>query len=493
MNKFLKVTLIVLLLCLFATIFACCASSAMEQAIKNGDEYTIVCAYDDNSHALTAVQTVKMTNRSENSFTAVKFHLYANQYREDAAHGVVPLVYNAIAYPNGNSFGDITMDCVKVNGNAVAFSIEGEDMDILSVPTVDEWFPDQTLEVELTYTVQPANVKHRLGWTENCVNLGNFFPILCRVENGSYSCTPYYNVGDPFVSDCANFKVTLKVAEDFSVAATGDLTEANAADGFVTYNYTADAVRDFALVLSKNYKKLSQTVDGVTVNYFYFADDDAENSLATAVGALQYYCKNLGNYPYKQLSVCETDFCYGGMEYPCLVMVTSGSSSYQEAIAHEVAHQWFYATVGNDQIENAWMDEGLAEYLTYLYLDDSGVTELSKLVMQNLRTYTTYVDVLQNYYQTVDTTFRSVANFKNDNEYVVMTYVKGSLLFNTLHETMGETKFFKALANYYQQAAFTIATPSQMIDCFSNVGGTEVATIFHNFIEGKEILGKMTD
>ncbi len=493
MKKFVKVWLVALVLCALATSLACCASSPMEKATQNGDDYTIVCAYDENAHALSAVQTVKMTNRSENSFTAVKFHLYANQYREDAVGSVVPATYKGIAYPNGESFGDVTVDCVKVNGNAVAFSVEGEDMDILSVPTTEEWFPNQTLEIELTYTVQLANIRHRLGWTENCVNLGNFFPILCTVENGSYSCTPYYNIGDPFVSDCANYFVSLKISENYVVASTGNLTDANAENGFVTYNYTADAVRDFALVLSKDYKKLSQTVDGVTVNYFYFADDEAETSLATAVGALQYYNKNIGAYPYKQLSVCETDFCYGGMEYPCLVMVTSGSSSYQEAIAHEVAHQWFYATVGNNQIENPWMDEGLAEYLTYLYLDNAGVQELSKFVLQNLRTYTTYVDVLKNYYNTVDTTFRSVADFKNDNEYVVMTYVKGSLLFNTLHETMGEAKFFKALANYYNAASFTVAPPSQMIDCFSRVGGNEIATIFRNFAEGKEILGKVTD
>lgn len=493
MKRFFKFACIALVLCVLVLCFASCSQSPLQKAVQNGDDYKIVCAYDETAHALSAVQTMTLTNRTENTFTSAKFHLYANQYRQDATHSVVPSTYTAIAYPNGQSFGDITIDSAKVNGNAVAFSIEGEDMDILCVPTQAEWFPGDTLQLELTYVVTLANIKHRLGYTENCVNLGNFFPILCHVENGSYSCTPYYAVGDPFVSECANYTFSIKVAEDFVVACSGNLAEANAENGYVTYHYTADAVRDFALVLSKNYKKLSQTTNGITVNYFYFADDQAETSLATAVGALEYYSQNIGNYPYKQLSVCETDFCYGGMEYPCLVMVTSGSQSYNEAIAHEVAHQWFYATVGNNQIEHAWMDEGLAEYLTYLYLDSTGTESLSKFVMQNLRTYTTYVDVLKNYYQTVDTTFRSVANFKNDNEYVVMTYVKGSLLFNTLHETMGKNKFFRALATYYNEAAFTIAPPSQMINCFARVGGNEIATVFQNFAEGKEILGKVTD
>ena len=491
MKKFLclviAIAFCVLLLCL-----AACTTDRLSSVVANCDNYTIVCAYDENAHALTAVQTVEMTNRSNNSFTAVKFHIYANQYREDAANGVVPTTYNLIAYPNGASYGEISFENVKVEGSPVPFTIEGEDMDILSVPT-SEWFPNQKLNVEMTYTVQLANIKHRLGWTENAVNLGNFFPILCHVENDNYSTTPYYNVGDPFVSDCANFDVTLKIDEKFLVASTGNLTEANAANGSVTYKYQADAVRDFAIVASDKFTKISQTVDDVTINYFYYNDTDAEKSLATAANSYQYYTDKVGAYPYKQLSVCETDFCYGGMEYPSLVMVTSGTTSYQEAIAHEVAHQWFYGVVGNDQIANAWMDEGLAEYLTYLYMDNCGAGKLSRYVLQNLQTYTTYVDVLSNYYKNADTTFRTLAEYKNDNEYVVMTYLKGSLMFNTVHETMGEAKFFKALATYYDEAMFTIAPPSQLIACFSKVGGVEIGTIFEKFAAGKEILGKVTD
>lgn len=482
-----------MVLCVCAACFLGCNNDPLSKASKNCDSYTIVCAYDSQAHALSAVQTVEMTNRSENSFTAVKFHLYANQYREDAANGVVPNTYKAIAYPNGQSFGDISIDNVKVDGKSVAFTIEGQDMDILSVPTAAEWFPNQKMTVELTYTVTLANIKHRLGWTESAVNLGNFYPVLCHIENDNYCCTPYYNVGDPFVSDVANYNVTLKIEENYLVASTGNLVEAAAENGFVTYNYTANAVRDFAFVTSTNFKKASQTVGDVTINYFYYNDTDSETSLATAVASYEYYTKHIGKYPYKQLSVCETDFCYGGMEYPSMVMVTSGSQSYQEAIAHEVAHQWFYATVGNNQIEHAWMDEGLAEFLTYLYLDDANVTKLSQNVLANIRTYTTYVDVLNHYYDNVNTTFRSVAEFKNDNEYVVMTYIKGSLLFNTLYETMGESKFFRALSDYYNDAMFTVAPPSQMIDSFARVGGNELATIFDNFAQGKEILGKITD
>ena len=490
-----KTLCLVLAVCLLACVacvtLAACSKSKMKQAIKNGDDYTIVAAYDEQSHVLSATQTVEMTNRSENSFTKVLFHVYANQYREDAANGVVPQVYRAEAYPNGNSYGDISFDSVKVNGAPVAYTIEGEDMDVLAVPVEKELFPDQKMTVEMTYEVQLANVRHRLGYTDQTVNLGNFYPILCHVDNGSYTASPYYAVGDPFVSDVANYNVTLTVPENYVVASSGELTDTASQDGTATYTYEANAVRDFAMVLSTQFRKLTRTVGDTQVNYYYYNDADAETSLATACGMMEYLNEHVGKYPYAQYSVAETEFCYGGMEYPCLAMITSGSNSYQEAVAHETAHQWFYGLVGNDQIANAWMDEGLSEFLTYLYMDATGATPLTRNVMANTRAYTTYVDVLNHYYTDVDTSFRPVNEYKNDSEYVIFTYVKGSLLFNTMYETMGANRFWKALGNYFEDAQFTIAQPSQMSECFASAGGNELSNIFNAFIEGKEVIGQV--
>ena len=493
MKRFLCLILIAVLL--FGTVaLVACKRDKLKQAAKNANNYTIVCSYDEKSHILSATQQVEVTNNSNNAFSCIKFHLYANQYREDAKNCVVPNTYKAYAYPNGDSFGNISIESALVDDVAVAYAIEGEDMDILSVPLQEELFPNQTATIELTYEIQLANIKHRLGYAENTTNLGNFFPILCHVDNDNYTTSPYYNVGDPFVSDVANFDVSITVRENFTVASTGNLVDTSTTStGYVCYKYNADACRDFALVLSDKYKKLSKTVGDTTVNYYYFSDSSAENSLAVAVDCLTYFNQHVGNYPYKQYSVCETDFCYGGMEYPCLSMVTSGSKQYVEAIVHETAHQYFYSVVGNDQIEYPWMDEGLAEFVTYLYLDYADHTPLAKNIKANTKTYTTYVDVLNHYYNDVDRTLRPIYKYKNDKEYVIFTYLKGSLLFDTLYQTMGEQKFWSALKQYYNNYQYAMATPLAMSQCFVNKGGKEIQSIFDAFIDGKEIIGSIAN
>ncbi len=490
--KKLACLMLVVLVTLCCAVLAGCAEGKMDAAIKNGDNYTIAAAYDDETHILSAVQTVELTNRSENSFDAIKFHIYANQYRQDAAHPVVPNVYRTRAYPNGESYGDIAFDSVLVAGKPVAFTVEGEDCDILSVPTAG-LEPNKSVEVELTYQVQLANVHHRLGYNDNTVNLGNWYPVLCHIDNGSYTASPYYNIGDPFVSEVANYKVSLTLPEKYVVASTGELTDALSSGGNVTYTYAANAVRDFAMVLSDKFTKISRTVGDTQVNYFYYADADAETSLQTACGMVEMLNEKVGRYPYAQYSVAETEFCYGGMEYPNLALVTSRSESYQDAVAHETAHQWFYGLVGNDQIAAAWQDEGLSEFVTYLYLDKVGTVPLATNILQNIRTYTTYVDVLDKYYSQVDCSLRPIYGYKNDGEYVVFTYVKGSLLFSTLYETVGAAKFWKALSCYFDEAIFTVAPYSQLENCFAKVCGDEAANIFEQFVEGNEIIGKVTD
>jgi aminopeptidase N len=38
-------------------------------------------------------------------------------------------------------------------------------------------------------------------------------------------------------------------------------------------------------------------------------------------------------------------------------------------VAHEVAHQWWYGLVGNNHHQHAFLDEGLAEYASFLYFE----------------------------------------------------------------------------------------------------------------------------
>ena len=489
-----KALCLVIALCIVissAFLLASCRPNRMKDAIKNGDNYEIVASYDPETHTLSACQTVEATNRSGNSYTAVKFHIYANQYREGASSPVVPASYRQKAYPNGDSYGEITFDSVKVDGNAVAYVIEGSDMDILSVPMPNELYPDQKTTIELTYQITLANIKHRLGYTDETVNLGNFYPVLCQIENDNYVCSPYYNVGDPFVTDVANYNVSLTLPEKFVVASTGNLTEALPDNGNVTYKYQAQAVRDFAFVMSDKYQKLSQTVNNTQINYYYYNDQTAEESLAYACGTFEFLSKNVGEYPYAQYSVCETEFCYGGMEFPALTMISDKlpADGTVYTIVHENAHQWWYAMVGSDQLNCAWQDEGLAEYSSLMFFENHPNYSFTRtgIVGSATKAYRAYFSVYNQIFGEADTTMnRHLSKYESEYEYSNIAYNKGLIMFDMLRQSIGDDKFISALQEYFKDNIYKLASCDNLYASFLKHGDLE--GFFASFIEGKIVI-----
>jgi aminopeptidase N len=116
------------------------------------------------------------------------------------------------------------------------------------------------------------------------------------------------------------------------------------------------------------------------VNSYFLPGDEAggRKALDWAAKALTVYQKEFGAYPYRELDVVETGTTAGGIEYPGLVAVASRFYSdanrqavFESATVHEVAHQWWYNVVGNDQVNHPWLDEALAQYATYRYFQDA--------------------------------------------------------------------------------------------------------------------------
>ena len=116
----------------------------------------------------------------------------------------------------------------------------------------------------------------------------------------------------------ANYSVALTAHKDFMIASSGvpSSTENKENDNVRTV-YTAQSVRDFAFVMSPKFKKgrVRRSVRLLSIT-FYFSDAEYEQSVSTAAKALEYFNSTFGKYPYSKLDVAETDFCYGGMEYP---------------------------------------------------------------------------------------------------------------------------------------------------------------------------------
>ena len=157
--------------------------------------------------------------------------------------------------------------------------------------TEPKFVPSESVKISIDFTVNLANVVARTGVNKSTINLGNFYPILCaRNEQGFYECV-YYAIGDPFYSDCADYRVNFIADKKFVVATSGKKTAESEQDGYQKQTFEIDNARSFAIVVSENFQSIRKTVEDTEIIYYYYNDINAESSMEYAVKSMNYFEK----------------------------------------------------------------------------------------------------------------------------------------------------------------------------------------------------------
>lgn len=455
--------------------------------------YNLEIVYDEESHSLLGNEEVDYINNSSNSFKEIYFHLYPNAFREGAKEKPVSLAHITSAYPNGESYGNIEISSVKVDSTIVEHRVEGEDENILAVPLVKELFPDESVKIYVEFAVKIPNVNHRFGYGENTINIANFYPIACVYEDGKgFSTDLYARNGDPFYSDIANYNVKITYDKSLSLASSGDVVSSKADDD-ITATIKAEKVRDFAMVFSNKFNCKNEISEGIELKYYYYNDETPSETLSLAVKALNFFNEKFGKYPYKQLSVVQNNFVYGGMEYPNLVMISdtlSTETSYY-VIVHEIAHQWWYGVVGNDEFNEAWVDESLTEYSTVLFFEnyEEYGYDYKTLVTNANTSFKFYYDIYKSVCDEVDTSMnRALNQFDTDPEYVHSVYTQGVIMYDSLRELIGEKKLYECCKTYYEKMAYKNASGAELISIFSRTSGRNLEDFFMSYMNGEVVI-----
>lgn len=485
MKKQIKIVAILLSVICALPLFAACEKKPQKE---ERSRYEITATYDEENKTVTASMSLSYYNGTEAILDELCFHLYPAAFREGARFSPVPKDAVSSAYPAGLSYGGIEIGKTTLGGAEVATAIEGEDEDILVVKMSGEGlYPTERAELTVDFTLTLPEIRHRFGYQGTRVNLGNWYPIACAFEDGNFVTDPYYSTGDPFYSDCADYKVSVTVPDGLTVAASGRVTGADNADGTKTFSSEILAARDYAAVIGE-FKMLGSKAGDTDVNYYYISDPEPEKTLAAAVDAVKTFSDKFGEYPYESMSSVETQFLQGGMEYPGLAMISDALTGdiYREAIIHETAHQWWYAAVGNDEVRYPWLDEGLTEFSTSIFYRENPTYEVDyeKRIADALGAYVLYFDAFGNADSDTSMT-RKVCEYDSAFEYTYMTYVKGELMFESLRSVIGDEKFFAGLKDYYSTYKFKTAKPDDLIGCMEKASGRDLKGFFDSWTEGK--------
>ena len=471
--------LILTLCCLFY--LSGCSSKKKERT-----SYKIECEL--NGSVLTGHEKVNFYNHTDNAFKELKFNLYPNAFREGALNTPFSEQYVNRAYYDGLNYGNIEILSVTADKKSVEYCVSGKDNNVLSVKLLKEVYPEEYLEIEVDFKTTLPKVVARMGINKDAINLANFYPILCGIEDGKFYECVYYSCGDPFFSDVADYEVSLTCDENFKVASSGKLVKV---DG-KSRTYKIENARNFAFVLSNKFSVASTKHNDVEIFYYYYDDAEKDKSLKIARESLEYFEKTFGEYPHKTYSVCQTEFLQGGMEYSGLVVISDElePNAYREVIVHETAHQWWMGLVGNNEIKYGFLDEGLAEYSVISFYERHKEYNMTRenMVLSSEKTYKAFCSVYDKLFGKVNTRMcRALDEFSSEYEYVNIAYIKPVIMYDTLRKSIGDERFFSSLKKYVQEMQYKNATPDDLIGAFERAG-SKTEGFLRSFFDGKVVI-----
>ncbi|MFQ6724050.1 MAG: M1 family metallopeptidase [Clostridia bacterium] len=494
MKKFIN-TLMFSLIAVCSIIFVGCGKkkddlNKIGQSLSN---YYMDINFDNTNKSLYAEQTIEYVNNSDALLNEIYLHLYVANFCNGATNKPVDEMHQAQAYPNGESYATLNIMRVKLNEQDIMPAYEGEDNDIMKIDLDDALEPTTCAKIYIEYNITLPNISHRFGFVKNNINLANFYPIVCVYDVNGWNKNPYNSNGDPFYSEMANYYVNFACDSNLVCAFTGNATSTT--DQNTTY-YTIQnkCVREFSAMLSTDFNIVSKVENDIEFTYYYLNDQTPDKALQCAVDCINTFSDLYYPYPYSTYTVVQSNFLYGGMEYPMLSLVSDSIDNYDDylnVIVHESAHQWWYSLVGNDQYTYPWLDEALTEFSTLLFYDNNSNYNLTHedMLAGMQENYNLFVSVYQDVLGSIDTSLtRNISEYHTSPEYTYCVYVKGTLMFDSLYQLVGKKQFIKAVQQYAQTYAYKISTPESLIACFEKVCKTNLENFFDCWLNDKVII-----
>lgn len=311
---------------------------------------------------------------------------------------------------------------------------------------------------------------------------GHWHVMLAPFRNGEWDTPAYVPIGDPYTSELADYEVSILAPEGVTIAAGGDETR----EGRL-WRYSLPKARVFAFAASDQYAIDAIEEDGITFIHYGYPHhrDSAPAVLNAAAQAVKLFGRLYGPYPYKTLRIVETGR-QQGQEYSGMVGIGTtiyagypGRGARHDLIAttvHEVAHQWWFNVVGNDQIRTPWLDEAFARYA-------------------ELRFYQEYYDPDADWWYAHFILGRErgrlsgaidlpIGEYPDSRAYINAVYRRGLMFLNDIRKLVGTETLDAAMKDYYQSEAYKIAHQDAFFDALARHTTQDISGLVKGYFAG---------
>lgn len=390
-------------------------------------------------------------------------------------------------------FTGLAVDAVQVNGSAVRFRHEADRLAIAVAESDGD-----TLDVDVRYRGVPDNGLFiapdvhgsRAAFADNWPNRARFW---------------FPGVDSP--GDKALVSFTVHAPAEWQVVANGALrgepspTAASVAvpdagprrtwrwettTPIPTYTMVVGAGRMVTKAIGTaacGRAPASPRPDGCVEVSWWVTPNDTANAarlFARAARMVDTFTAYVGDFPYEKLANVQAATRFGGMENASAIFysgaaVARGLATFEDVVAHEIAHQWFGDSVTPADWAHVWLSEGFATYFGALFFEQA--------------------DGLARFRQSMDASKRAVLESGDSDRPIVgpvsgdlykilntNAYPKGAWVLHMLRGTIGDDAFRRGIQAYYQEHVHGNAHTEDLRRAMEAASGRSLAAFFDQWV-----------
>lgn len=378
----------------------------------------------------------------------------------------------------------LTVDSVTQGGDPLAFTQTGED---LTITLPQAYATNDQIDLSVFYHGDPV---------VDPSGFGGFY------TTGTYT----YNLGVAFTSVPHSYgRAWFPCVDNFTERSTYEfivttnapwtswcngvlLAESQPTPTTIRRHWSIDETMPtyLASVAAGNYAVVRDTLpsvigDQVPVTLIARPQDTTamKNSFINLPAAFNRFEEWFGPYRWDRVGYVITT--QGAMEHATSIhypqSIANGSLSYQDVMAHELAHHWFGNLVTCERAEEMYINEGFAEYLAYLFIEAvNGADAYRSTVRINHRNMLlrAHID---------DEGWWALSEMPQEWTYGKHTYNKGADVLHTLRSYMGDSLFRLGLTSFLDTYAFEHVNTEMLRDHLNQVTGLNLTDYFNDWIQ----------
>lgn len=436
--------------------------------------YHISMTINDDMMSLSGREQVRYTNQEDVALEEVYFRLFPNIFA-----------------------GSTEISNLTVDGSAVEAEYELRDS-AMRVPLSEALSPGESVVIDMDFAVDVPNLEGSnygmFAFEDEVLALAHFYPIIAVYDDEGWNIEIPPAQGDVIYADSSFYIVQITAPSEQVILTSGSEVSREDAGNKQVLTVAAGPMRDFYIASSANYTVVSQTVGQTTINSYSTIEfrDSARLTLNYATESVRSFNERYGVYPFVEFDLATTPNLALGIEYPGIVVINSrvydpradfgGTPApviLEATVAHETAHQWFYSLVGNDQLDEPWLDEAFAQYLTGVYYTD-------QYGARNAQGYKGSWAGRWGRVDGADIPIGLPVGDYQDAEYGAIIYGRGPIFVETLAEQMGEETFDQFMKDYFQTYEWGIATTDTLKQMAEQHCACDLTSLFEEWVFAKE-------